>query len=104
MGLDDKVNVEISIGSLASLIAGWYVMNANIDLNAIPSEVFIFTAQRLVPYLKDWDYERISLEDWINDSLIIIPKILVDDDLKDSDIYFEYPNGNVILVVSGVMP
>ena len=103
MNLEDRIRVEISVGSLASLIAGWYFMNTSIDMNAIPSEVFIELSKRLVPFLDDWDYTNLTIEDWIKEKLVIAPMILFDDieELKNSDIYFEYPNGNVILIIYG---
>ena len=101
MEIDDRITLEISIGSLASLIAGWYVMSSSVNINAIPSEVFIELAKKLVPYLKDWDYDKLTIEEWITNNLLIIPHILAEETDKDSDIYFEYPNGNVLLVVCG---
>ena len=107
MNLDDRIRVEISVGSLASLIAGWYFMENNLDVNAVPSEVFIELAQRLVPFLDDWDYDKISIEDWIKHKVAIAPMVLFNqedlEEVKNLGIYFEYPNGNVILVVSGVI-
>lgn len=103
MNLEDRIRVEISVGSLASLIAGYYFMNTNIDVNAVPSEVFIELSRKLVPFLEDWDYTNLTIEDWIKEKLVIAPMILFDDleSIKDKDIYFEYPNGNVILIVYG---
>ena len=100
MEVDDRIRIEISVGSLASLIAGWYFMYTNTDVHAVPSEVFIELAKRLVPFIED-----INIEDWIKESLMIAPMIMfTEDELKEAkeyDIYFEYPNGNVILIVCG---
>ena len=100
MEVDDRIRIEISVGSLASLIAGWYFMYTNTNVHAVPSEVFIELAKRLVPFI-----DKINIEEWIKDSLMIAPMMMfTEEDLNvvsGYDIYFEYPNGNVILVVCG---
>lgn len=100
MEVDDRIRIEISVGSLASLIAGWHFMNTGVDINAIPSDVFIELAKRLVPFV-----DEIRIEEWIKDSLIILPMPMLNDEeikeMKDNTIYFEYPNGRVILIVTG---
>ena len=100
MEVDDRIRIEISVGSLASLIAGWYFLYNNVNIQAIPSEVFIELAKKLVPFI-----DSINIEDWIKESLMIAPMMMfTDEDLNvvsGYDIYFEYPNGNVILIVCG---
>ena len=100
MDVDDRIRIEISVGSLASLIAGWYFMYTNTDVHAVPSEVFIELAKRLVPFI-----DKIEIESWIKDSLMIAPLIMFSEEeineVSGYDIYFEYPNGNVILIVCG---
>ena len=98
--VDDRININISVGSLASLIAGYYFMNTGVDVNAVPSEVFIALAKKLVPFI-----DNMIIEEWVKDSLMIAPMIMfTEEELKEVsgyDIFFEYPNGNVILVVCG---
>lgn len=100
MEVDDRIRIEISVGSLASLIAGWYFMDTGVDINAIPSDVFIELAKALVPFV-----DKIKIEEWIKDSLIILPMPMFNDEeikeMKDNAIYFEYLNGRVILIVTG---
>ena len=100
MEIDDRIRIEISVGSLASLIAGWYFMYNNVDVHAVPSEVFIELAKRLVPFI-----DKIEIESWIKDSLMIAPMVMFNEEeineVSGYDIFFEYPNGNVILVVCG---
>ena len=100
MDVNDRIRIEISVGSLASLIAGWSFMYTNTDVHAVPSEVFIELAKRLVPFI-----DKITIEVWIKDSLMIAPMIMFTEEeineVSGYDIYFEYPNGNVILIVCG---
>ena len=107
VSLDDKVNLEITVTTLSVLLAGLYVAYTYVDINAIPSSLFIEVAERLVPYLEQWDYSKISFEDWIRTSLVIAPMEMFTpselDELKEADIYFERKLGNAVLIVSGDM-
>ena len=100
MEVDDRISINISVGSLASLIAGWYFLYNNVDIQAIPSEVFIELAKRLVPFI-----DKIKIEDWIKESLMIAPMVMFNEEeineVSGYDIYFEYPNGSIILIVCG---
>lgn len=102
--ISDQVDIKIEVGTLATLIAGMYSTFASIDPLAIPSSVYIELCEKLVPYLENWDYEKWSFEQWIKNSLLIVPKdFFSEEELKQSmnnEIYFERANGRVILVVT----
>lgn len=102
--LGDKVDIKIEVATLSTLIAGIYCAVSHIDPIAVPTSVYIELAEKLVPYLKDWDYDRISFETWIETHLLIIPKALCSEEdieeMKKNTVYFERENGNAILVVS----
>ena len=108
MSLTDKVNIEIELGTLATLIAGLYCSFSAVNPIAVPEGAWILIAERLTEYLKDWDYSLESIEDWCKYDLLIIPKpMLSDDDIEDyqkNTEYFEVPNGNVLLVVTFDIP
>ena len=96
--------VELETGTLAVLIAGLYSVEYNVNALAIPESTFLQIAEKLEHFLPNWDFNKISFEDWIRTGLIIYPKPMLSqeevEDLQDSTIYWEVPNGNVILVVS----
>lgn len=106
IGLNDKVELKIEVGTLATLISGLYCVYSAIDPLAVPSSLYIELAEKIVPYLEEWDFEKLSFEDWIKYNLLIIPKVLIEDEIeeyKKNQIYFERENGNVILVVTAEM-
>ena len=106
MDLNDKVPVQLEVSTIATLVAGLYCVYTGTDSMAIPTSLFIEIAEKLVPYLGNWDYSKISFEDWVHYNLLIVPKIMVEDELdelKKSDWYFERDNGNIILVVTAEM-
>lgn len=107
IALEDKVNIKIEIGTLATLLAGLYCTYAVVDPIAIPTSLYIELCEKLIPYLKDWNYESISFEDWVAKSLIIAPRELFTDDeiesMKQNDIYIERMNGNAMLIASAEM-
>lgn len=98
------VKVDLDTNTLAVLVSGLYCVNSNVDAIAIPESVWIAIAEKLEYFLPDWDYEAISFEDWIKNCLFIVPKVLLsDEDIEDmisSTLYWEYPNGNMILSIS----
>lgn len=102
MNLIDTVNIEIEIGTLATLIAGLYCTFSVVDPIAIPTSVYIELCEKLLPFLDEWDYEMISFEDWIKTCLIIAPYELFTEDeiseFKKNDIYFERLNGRALLI------
>lgn len=102
---NDKLLVEISVDTLSMLIAGLFFSSKNTRLEAIPESLFLELSEKLYPYLRNWDYTRCGLEEWVEKMLLIAPKALInEDDLnlmqKDNDIYFERWIGNAILIVT----
>lgn len=104
LGLNEKIGIEVEVGTFATLLAGLYCTYAAIDPMVIPTSVYIELSEKLIPFMKDWDYQKQSLEDWVKYNLIIAPRdLFVEDDLKefkDNDIYFERVEGKVILLVT----
>lgn len=102
--LDDKVDIKINIATLSTLIAGIYCTVAHIDPIAIPTSIYIELAEKIVPYLETWDYDKISFEQWVETQLLIIPKAMCNDDdieaFKKNTVYLERENGNAILIVT----
>ena len=102
--LSDQVEIQIEVGTLATLIAGLYCTFATIDPLAIPTSVYIELCEKLVPYLQNWNYEKWSIEQWIQSSLLIAPRdFFTEEELeqfKSNEIFFERLNGRVILVVT----
>ena len=98
------MKVELEKTTLAVLIAGLYCTYNSVDSIAIPESIFLTVAEQLEFFLDSWDYDVISFEDWVKTCLLIIPKVMLDEnDLKEmqsKSLYWEYPNGNVVLVVS----
>lgn len=98
------VKVDLQTSTLSVLIAGLYSVRYNVHAMAIPESIYLQVAEKLEEYLPSWDYDKISFEEWVNTHLLIYPKPLLDDmeieDLKQNTIYWEFPNGNVILSVS----
>jgi len=102
--LDDTVGIEISIATLSTLIAGIYCTVSHIDPIAIPSSIYIEIAEKIVPYLENWDYDRMSFEDWVEKELLIIPKVFCSDEdieeMKKNEVFLERENGRAILIVT----
>ena len=103
INLKDKYPITLEVGTIATLLSGLYCTYCSVDPIAIPTSVYIELAEKLIPYLENWDYGKISFEDWVKYNLLIIPQVMVMDeleDLKENEIYFERVNGNVVLVVT----
>ena len=105
MNLNDKVQLNIDLGTLSILISGLYISYSGISSEAIPPSLFIEVAEKLSEYLPNWDYEKISFEKWIETSLIIAPKILFSEEelenCKNNEIFIERQLGNVVLIATG---
>ena len=104
--LNDKIPIKLEVGTIAVLLSGLYCTYASIDPMAVPSSLYIEIAEKLVPYFEKWDFEKLSFESWVKYNLLIIPKVMIEDEIeefKDNEIYFERENGNVILVVTANM-
>ena len=102
--LNDLVPIKIEVSTLATLIAGIYCTVSSVDPMAIPSSIYIELAEKLVPHLNNWDYDKLTFEQWIGTHLLIIPKALCSEEdieeLKNNKVYLERENGNAILIVT----
>lgn len=102
--LNDKVDIKIEVATLSTLIAGIYCAVSQIDPIAVPTSIYIEIAEKLVPFLENWDYDRISFEEWIETHLLIIPKALCSEEdieeMKKNTVYLERESGNAILIVT----
>ena len=98
------VSIELETNTLAVLIAGLYCTYNEVNSIAIPESVFLSIAEKLEYFPPLWDYDVISFEDWIKNCLLINPKqMFAEEELKqlqENSLYWEYPNGNVILFIS----
>ena len=98
------VNLKISRDTLAILISGLYCSYHDVDAYAIPRELWFELTDKVIDWFDDWDYDKLSFEDWIKYNILIFPKIAMSEkeveSCKDNDLYFEVESGNVILVVS----
>ena len=104
MSINDKVPIEIEIGTLSILIAGLYTGHTGVNIHAIPSSLYIEVAEKVSEYLSSWDYNKISFEDWIRYNLIIAPKELFNEvelnEYQGDDIYIERRIGNATLIAT----
>lgn len=100
MSLTDKVNIEIELGTFATLIAGLYCTYSAVNPIAIPEFMWLELASEVAPYLKDIE----SFDEWVKYNLLIIPKDLCSDDeietYKKNTVYYERANGNAVLIVT----
>ena len=98
------MRIELEEPTLAVLLAGLYTVNTGINPIAIPESLWLDVVKILSPYLESWDYKKISFEEFVRQNLLIIPKELCSEEdiayYKDNTVYYEYPNGRVILVVT----
>lgn len=99
------IDVKLTTESFASILSGVYVMTHEVDGLAIPAAVWMNLATQLSAYIPNWQYEIQTIESWVSTSLLITPlEILTVEDMrkmKDYNIYFEFPNGNVTLIIAG---
>lgn len=100
------MKLELETSTLAVLIAGLYSIQYNVNAIAIPESIYLQVAEKLEYFMQDkiWDSDKIGFEEWVNTHLLIYPKALLSDeeiiDLQSSTLYWEVPNGNVVLSVS----
>lgn len=96
--------VKLETNTLSVLVAGLYCVNHMVDSIAIPQSVWLSIAEKLEYFLPMWDYDKISFEEWVDTHLLILPKPMLSDeeltDLQSNSLYWETPNGNVILIIS----
>lgn len=101
---NDLVPLHLSVSTLSILIAGLYSVFSDVNPMAIPESLYLEIAEKLVPYLDEWDYEKLSFEDWVKYNLFIYPTQALGEEtlveLMESTIYFERVNGNVLLSIS----
>lgn len=98
------VKVDLKTNTLAVLVAGLYSTVHEVEPIAIPESIWIGVAEKLEYFMDGWNYDKISFEDWINYSLLIIPKAMMSEEdikyLQENTLYWEVPNGNAVLIVS----
>jgi hypothetical protein len=98
------VKVELEPSTLSVLIAGLYCTYHEVNSLAVPESIYLYVAEQLEYFLPDWNFDVISFEEWIKNCLFIYPKPLLSDEdieyLQGNSLYWEMPNGNVMLVVS----
>ena len=98
------MKIELDKSTIAVLLAGLYTVNTGVNPIAIPESLWLDIVKILSPYLETWDYKKMSFEEFVRQNLLIIPKQLcTEEDIdyyKQNTVYFEYPNGNVVLVVT----
>ena len=97
-------DIRVSTNTLAMLVAGLYCADNDVDSMAVPYSVWIAIAEKLEYFLPMWDYEKISFEQFISNCIVIYPKEMIPEtelkDMQSNTLYWEYPNGNVILSIS----
>ena len=94
----------LNTDTIGVLIAGLYATFSDVNPLAIPNSLWLEIAEKLEPYLDGWDYDKISFEEWIKYNLFIYPTVALDEEtlkeMKESTVYFERVNGNVLLSIS----
>lgn len=106
MNLERQVEIKVSVLTLATMIAGLYSTYTSINIMAIPTELFIELANQLIPYLEDWDYDKLTFERWVQDYLLIYPadmwSISEYKEAQLNPIFIERNYGNVTLIATAV--
>lgn len=104
MSLNEKIPIQIELGTLATLVAGLYCTYSGVNPMAVPESLWIEIAEKLAHYLENWNYDESSFEEFIQYNLLIVPKVLCTEEeleqYKSNSEYFERNNGNAILVVT----
>ena len=103
--MNELHEIKVSGVVLSTLIAGMYCANTHINPVAIPTSLYIELCEKLIPYLKEWDYETITFEDWVAHCLIIAPKEMFMsnelEEMRKNTIFIERNLGNVTLIATG---
>ena len=98
------MKIELDESTIAVLLAGLYTVNTGVNPIAIPESLWFDVVKIISPYLETWDYKKMSFEEFVRQNLLIVPKQLcTEEDIdyyKQNTVYFEYPNGNVVLIVT----
>ena len=93
--------IDLDEKTIPILITGLFYGSHDVDPRAIPSTTFIDIAKALP--LENWDYSKISLEEWVSEQLLIVPYVWISEDelkeMKEYPLYFEKENGNAPLIV-----
>lgn len=104
MNLENNTTVRLNNGSLVAIVRSLYCTLHDVNPIAIPPMIFMGLLDRVDLDISNWDYDNQSLEDWIESDLLILPKPMLSDDelseLMTNDIYYEEPNGNILLVIT----
>lgn len=98
------VKIDVSFDTFTLLIAGLYSVHSDIDPVAVPRSIWMELGERLEKLLVNWDYEKISLEDWISTCLFIYPLEALDVEqvqwYEENTECWTRMNGNVELLIS----
>ena len=98
------IPLKLDVNTLSTLIAGLYSVYTDVNPIAIPQSIWLEIAEKLSYFMDTWDYEKITLNDWIKYGLLIYPKEMLSEseieDLQSNSLYWERVSGNAILVVS----
>ena len=98
------VDIKLNTNTLSMLIAGLYCADNEVDSIAIPFSIWFAIAEKLEYFLPSWDYEKITFEQYIKNCILIFPKEMIPEtelkNMQRTTLYWEYPNGNVILSIS----
>ena len=94
--LDDKI--------FSSVIKGLYESNRGIDPSFIQSIVYDNIVKELKPHLEKWDYDKMSIEEWVMNYLTIAPLEYVDVDWDSNMIYVETELVGTTIVGYGYLP
>ena len=99
------VEIKLSEDTFSTLLAGLWATYHNAEVYAIPPYFWMMLSSSLIPHLKHWRYDVQSLEDWIENYLIITAKEVCTpeeiEEFQNNSIYIEAMNGNVTLIASG---
>lgn len=96
--------IELETTTLSVLIAGIYCSLHDVNSIAVPESVWLSVAEKLEVFMPNWDFTKISFEQWIHNCLLIYPKPMLDEEdikyMEENTLYWEVPNGNIILSIS----
>ena len=102
--MDELIPLKLDVNTLSTLIAGLYSVYTDVNPIAIPQSVWLEIAEKLSYFMDTWDYEKITLNDWVKYGLLIYPKEMFNEseieDLQKNTLYWERVSGNAVLVVS----
>ena len=98
------VTIQLEDNTFAVLLSGLYCGNHSVDARAVPHQIWLDLAKKVSEHLDEWDYSKLSFEDFIDTRLFIYPLGgLSDEDKEHLMNYTEYwidRSGNVEIIVS----